>query len=172
MTGTIRNTALVLLVALGMVGCGYRFSGTGELPEGVEKIYIEVLKNSTSQTGIERIVTNQLIVEFTRQGEHRVASSPEQADAVLKGIIANVQSKTISRVKTEMARQREVVLTIDLKLVARGGQVIWAAKDLSDRQAYDVSDANLENNRNKNIAIALIARRLAERAYSRLTDDF
>jgi len=37
---------------------------------------------------------------------------------------------------------------------------------------YDVSDANLENNRNKNIAIALIARRLAERAYSRLTDDF
>ncbi len=172
MTGNIKNAVLFFLVAFLLVACGYRFAGTGELPEGVEKIYIEVLKNPTSQTGIERIVTNQLIVEFTRQGERRIVSSPEQADAILKGIIANVQSKTISRVKTEMARQREVVLTIDLKLVAPGGQVIWAAKGLSDRQAYDVSDANLENNRNKNIAIALIARRLAERAYSRLTDDF
>ncbi len=172
MTFNIRNTVLFWLVVLGVAACGYRFAGTGELPEGVGKIYIEVLKNPTSQTGIERIVTNQLIVEFTRQRERSLVSTPEKADAVLKGNIAKVNSKTISRVKTEVANQREVILTIDLKLVTLTGEVIWMAKGLSDRQAYDVSDNNLDNNRNKNIAIALIARRLAERAYSRLTDDF
>jgi len=172
MTFNIPRTLLFLLAALGVAACGYRFAGTGRLPEGVGKIYIEVLKNPTSQTGIERIVTNQIVLEFIRQRKRSIVSSPRQADAVLKGVISKVQSRTISRVKTEMARQREVVLTIDLKLVTKQGRVIWAAKGLSDRQAYDVSDASTENRRNKDIAIALISRRLAERAYSRLTDNF
>ncbi len=172
MTLNTRKLVLFLLVAFFVAGCGYRFSGTGEYPGGMEKIYVEMMKNPTSQTGIERIVTNQLIAEFTRQRESSLVSTPGQADAVLKGIIAKVQSKTISRVNTEMANQREVTLTIDLKLVTPDGQVIWAAKGLSDRQAYDVSDNTIENDRNKNAAIALVSRRLAERAYSRLTDNF
>jgi outer membrane lipopolysaccharide assembly protein LptE/RlpB len=152
--------------------CGYRFAGSGELPDNLEKIFIEVFKNSTSKAGIERVVTNQLVFEFTRQREKILANDATNADATLKGVIKKIRTKTISRVGTEVANQREVIMTIDLRLINQNGDVIWTAKGLSDRQAYDVSDSKLENDRNESLAIARLSERISERIFSRLTDDF
>ena len=63
-------------------------------------------------------------------------------------------------------------MTVDLSLVKQKGEVIWAAKGLSGRQAYDVSDQKLENDRNESLAIARLSERISERIFSRLTDDF
>ena len=145
----------------------------GELPDNIEKIFIEVFKNSTSKAGIERVVTNQLIFEFTRQREKVLASDATSADATLMGVIKKIRTKTISRLGTEVANQREVTMTIDLKLVNQSGDVIWTAKSLSGRQAYDVSsDSKIENDRNENLAIARLSERISERIFNRLTDDF
>lgn len=152
--------------------CGYRFAGSGELPDNIERIFIEVFKNSTSKAGIERVVTNQLVFEFTRQREKILANDATNADATLKGVIKKIRTKTISRVGTEVANQREVIMTIDLRLINRSGDVIWTAKALTDRQAYDVSDSKLENDRNESLAIARLSERISERIFSRLTDDF
>ena len=73
---------------------------------------------------------------------------------------------------TEVANQREVIMTIDLSLINQSGDVIWTAKALSDRQAYDVSESKLENDRNESLAIARLSERISERIFSRLTDDF
>jgi hypothetical protein len=75
-------------------------------------------------------------------------------------------------VGTGVAREREVIMTIDLRLINQSGDVIWTAKALSDRQAYDVSDSKLENDRNESLAIALLSERISERIFSRLTDNF
>ena len=152
--------------------CAYRFAGSGELPDNIEKIFIEVFKNSTSKAGIERVVTNQLVFEFTRQREKILANDATNADATLKGVIKKIRTKTISRVGTEVANQREVIMTIDLRLINQNGDVIWTAKGLSDRQAYDVSDSKLENDRNESLAIAILSERISERIFSRLTDNF
>jgi outer membrane lipopolysaccharide assembly protein LptE/RlpB len=152
--------------------CGYRFSGSGELPDNTEKIFIEVFKNRTSKAGIERVVTNQLIFEFTRQRERILANEATNADATLKGVIKKIRTKTISRVGTGVAREREVIMTLDVRLINQNGDVIWTAKGLSDRQAYDVSDSKLENDRNESLAIARLSERISERIFSRLTDDF
>jgi hypothetical protein len=138
----------------------------------VEKIFIEIFENRTSKAGIERVVTNQLVFEFTRQREKSLASAPENADATLKGVIQSIRTRTISRVGTEVASEREVVMTLDLRLIKRGGEVIWAAKGLSGRQAYDVSELKLENDRNESTAIETLSERMSERIFSRLTDDF
>jgi hypothetical protein len=155
------------------IACGYRFAGQGQFPKGVEHIFVEVFENKTSKTGIERIVTNQIIFEFTRQREKSLAGSAESADAVLKGVIQKIRTQTISRVGTELASEREVIMTIDLKLVNQGkGEVIWAARGITDRQAYDVTDDKLETDRNESIALARLSERISERVFSRLTDDF
>jgi outer membrane lipopolysaccharide assembly protein LptE/RlpB len=161
-----------LLCALLVYACGYHFAGSGGFPGDVEKIFIEIFENRTSKAGIERVVTNQLVFEFTRQREKSLANDPIDADATLKGVIQTISTRTISRVGTEVANQREVVMTLDLRLIKQSGEVIWAAKGLSGRQAYDVSDSKLENDRNESLAIAALSERISERIFSRLTDDF
>ena len=168
----VRKIALFFLSALLVYACGYRFSGSGGFPDNVEKIFIEIVENRTSKAGIERVVTNQLVFEFTRQREKSLASDPQDADETLKGVIQSISTKTISRVGTGVANQREVIMTVDLTLVKQKGEVIWAAKGLSGRQAYDVSDQKLENDRNESLAIARLSERISERIFSRLTDDF
>ena len=164
----------LIVVCMVLTGaCGYRFAGQGQFPKGVEKIFVQTFDNRTSKSGIERVVTNQIIFEFTRQREKSLASSAESADAVLKGTIKSIRTQTISRVGTEVASEREVVMTIDLKLVNHGrGEVIWAAKGISDRQPYDVTDDKVETDRNESIALARLSERMSERVFSRLTNDF
>ncbi len=164
--------ALFFLCALGVYACGYRFAGSGGFPDNVEKIFIEIFENRTSKAGIERTVTNQLVFEFTRQREKSLVSDPIDADATLKGVIKSIGTRTISRLGTEVANEREVIMTVDLKLIKQNGEVIWAAKGLSGRQSYDVSDLKLENDRNENLAITRLSGRISERIFSRLTDDF
>ncbi len=164
------------LLAICMVlpgACGYQFAGQGQFPKGVQKIFIETFENKTSKSGIERVVTNQIIFEFTRQREKSLASSVETADAVLRGVIKRIRTQTLSRVGTEVASEREVIMTIDLKLVSQGrGEIIWAARGITDRQPFDVTDDKVETDRNESIALARLSERMSERVFSRLTNDF
>ena len=168
--------ARILIILLGifyLTSCGYRFAGSGSFPEGVELIFIEVMENRTSKSGVERIVTNQLIFEFSRQRESSLVSKLDEADAVLKGTINSIRTQTISRLGTEVANERVVVMTIDLRLIQKdGGAVIWAANGLSDREAYDVADQKIDTDRNEEQATRRLSERLSERVFNRLTDDF
>jgi outer membrane lipopolysaccharide assembly protein LptE/RlpB len=164
---------IIILCMLVVSACGYRFSGQGQFPKGVERIFIEVFENRTSKTGIEQTVTNQVVFEFTRQRDKSLASSAENSDAVLKGTIRTIRTETISRIGTEVANEREVIMTVDLRLIKHdGGEVIWAAKGVTDRQAFNVSESKLETERNESLALARLSERMSERIFSRLTNDF
>jgi outer membrane lipopolysaccharide assembly protein LptE/RlpB len=168
-----KNLCLISLCLFCLSGCGYRFAGSGSFPEGVNYIFIEVLEKRTSKTGVERIVTNQMIFEFSRRRENSLVSKLDEADAILEGSINSIRTQTISRLGTSVANEREVTMTVDLKLIKRdGGAVIWAASGLSDREAYDVADAKIETDRNEELAIGRLSERLSERIFNRLTDDF
>ena len=163
---------IFLCVAL-ISACGYQFAGQGQYPKGVERIFVKVFKNRTNKTGIERVITNQIIFEFTRQREQSLASSAEEADAVLEGVIRKIRTDTISRVGTEVASEREVIMTMDLKLIGRGnGETLWAAKGLTDRQPYDVTDDKVETDQNESLALSRLSERMSERIFSRLVNAF
>ncbi len=167
------NIALLLLCSLLLTSCGYRFGGSGAFPGGVNQIFVEVFENRTSKIGVERIVTNQLVFEFTRQRESSMVSNLNDADAVLKGTINSIRTQTISRVDTAVASEREVVMKVDLKLVKKdGGEIIWAANGISDREAYDVNDDKIETDRNEALALTRLSARISERIFNRLTDSF
>ena len=169
-----RKIGVIFLGTVLVAACGYRFEGQGQYPQGVQHIFIEVFENRTSKTGIERVVTNQVIFEFTRQRGKSLASSPANADAILKGVIKTIRTQTIARVGTEVASQREVFMKVDLALVPRdGGQALWTAKDISGRQAYDVAEnSKIITDQNETQAIAILSERMSERIFNRLTNDF
>lgn len=172
-----RYSSIIGLVIIGSfmaTACGYRFAGQGGFPQGVKRIFIEVFENRTSKTGIERIVTNQVIFEFTRQRQSSLAGSAAQADAVLKGVITMIRTRTSARVGTELASQREVTMTVDLKLIQQdSGKVLWAANGVSERQNYDVAqDSQVATDQLETGAIAVLSERMSERIFNRLTNDF
>ncbi len=167
-----KRTGLILLCSSLLCACGYHFAGSGQYPKGVEHIFIEVLENRTSKTGIERTVTNRIIFEFTRQRPGSLAGNPAEADAVLKGTINSIRTQTIAWRGQELASQREVIMTLDMKLVKKSGETVWIANGLSDRQGYDVSAVQQENDRNQDEAISILSERLSERIFARMTDNF
>ena len=169
-----RNSFIWIFVIpiVSLAGCGYHFPGGGAFPEGVDRIFVEVLENKTNETGVENIVTSNIIDEFILREKNSIAANINDADSILSGSVAKITIHTITAKGRDSASERRVTVSVNLNLNNKKGKVIWAAKGLSDDQAYSVSDDKNLTERNKRVAIGLASRRIAERALNRLTDDF
>lgn len=161
----------VIVILLLFSACGYRFSGSGNLPGGIQTVAIEIFENRTTETGLENIITNDLIYEFTRKGR-RVQKNSKKAEAVLTGVIESERIATISRQAQQSALARRVAIVVSLKLTGSDGVVKWSASGVSAFQDYNVTTDKQANEISKRRAIEDLSKKLAEKVYNRLTDDF
>ena len=165
------NIWIVFALLMFSSACGYRFAGSGSFPAGIKSVRISILENRTSETGMENIITNDLIYEVTR--DKKVAlTSMDKADALLSGVIKSMSIETISRTGTHSSLERRVTVTVDLKLTGPDGRVIWSARGVSANEAYDVMSDKLATEQNRRDAISVLSKRLAEKVYNRITADF
>jgi outer membrane lipopolysaccharide assembly protein LptE/RlpB len=156
-----------------LAACGYHLTGAGlTAPGGVSTIAITVLENRTSESGIERVFTNDLAYEFTRSKVLRVVEK-DKADAILSGTIKSMGVETISHTADYDSGERRVTMTLNLTLKSRDGKVLWSDTSLSDREAFQVlPDDRIATDRNRRVAIEAISERLAEKALNRILTDF
>lgn len=161
----------LIIVLLVNSGCGYRFSGGGSLPGKIRNVRVAILDNRTTETGLENLVTNDLIYEFTRSGKARVTDS-DNADATLSGTIRYLRIASVAHSSSSTAVERRVTVGVDLKLADTAGTVIWSIKDFSANETYDVASSKLDTEQNKQQALIQLSKRLAERVYNRMTEDF
>ena len=161
----------VIFIPLFFSACGYRFAGSGNLPEGIQTVAIEIFENRTPETGLENTITNALIYEFTRKGR-TVQKNSKEADAILTGVIASERITTISRQAQQSPLARRVEITVNLKLTGSGGGVKWSASGVSGFEEYDVAADKQATEFNKRQAIETLSKKLAEKVHNRLTDDF
>lgn len=171
MLKSIKLFAGVLLCVPLLFACGYRFSGGGDLPRGIRAVYVQMFDNRTAETGLENTITNDLIYELTRSGKVTVTDR-ERADAVLSGVIRALYIVTVARKSENAALERRVTVSVDLKLTDSDGKVVWSTKGFSANETYEVADAKLTTEKNKTDAIVALSKRLAERAFNRMTEDF
>ncbi len=163
--------ALSLLILVS--ACGYRFAASGDLPERVQSIFIPIFKNRTSETGVEKIITDDIIYEFTRNKKDILAAGSDSSDAVLNGVVHSISVETISHIDPQTSSERRVKVAVNLKLVASGGKVIWSRKGVNEKRAYDVeSDNKHRTEQNRREAISELSKRLAEKIYNMMTDNF
>jgi TolB-like protein len=160
---------LIFILALSIASCGYRFAGGEDFPFGIKKIFVNMFENHTGETGIEVIVTNDFIYEFTRSNKVDVVRR-HQADAVFSGVIRSVSFGSITRSNIQTTLERRVRVTFDLKLTDRQGNVLWAARDVSDDETYDVTTEKLSTERNRRKAISRLSERMAQIIYNTITD--
>ncbi len=68
--------------------------------------------------------------------------------------------------------QRRVFLGAMLKLVDTKGKTVWAVNGINASEVYKVTDDKTLTEQNKKAAMQVLSKRLAEKIYNRLTDDF
>jgi len=167
-----RNTIVpIFLLCISLSSCGYRFAGSGSFPAGIKSVCIPILKNLTSEAGIENTITNDLIYEVTRR-DIAVLSNKDEADSILSGVIKSMTIETISRIDPQTSSERRVTVTVNLKLTSHSGKIVRSIKGLSDYEEYDVVTDKLETEQNRRDAISNLSKRLAEKVYARITEDF
>lgn len=162
---------LILICLAALTACGYHFSGGGELPEDIQKISIGIFENKSGETGIETLLTNDLVNQFTRFDNVRIVGSGE-AEAVLSGIIKASRIRTIAHTSPNQPAERRITLYLDVELTSPDGRQVWSANDITASDAYEVASEKHRTEQNKKSAIAILSERVAERIYYRLTDQF
>lgn len=155
-----------------LAGCGYHFTGHGQLPGGVDRIAVNVLINRSTVNDIESTVTNALVNEIKRRSRRAIVKG-DRAQATLTGTIDSITWDTVSHRGINTAAERRVYMIISLALSDLDGKVLWKRSRLAAEQAYTVVDGDkpaTENNRRQ--AIDLAAQRIAETAYQNMIDNF
>ena len=162
---------LLLISCFLASACGYKFTGGGEPPGGIKSINIVTFQNRTSEVGVENTFTSDLVNEFITNSNVMVTSRAA-ADAVMEGAIVAIRSDTIARKGPQTSLESRVYMTVNLKLTAKDGTVLWFSRGISEKEEYDVDDDKTTTESNKRKAIKSLSNKLAERVYNRLTDDF
>lgn len=172
--GANRPAAAAVIVAAVavLIACGYRFQGPAQLPGNARSLYVEAFQNRTNQDGLDVMVANAIVFEFTKRSATLVAADPAAADLLMRGVIRSLDSRTISSRRKDAAGERRVTMQLDVQLAKADGQVVWEAKGLSDYDAYPVTDDKFENEQRERRTAAAVATRIAERIFNRFTDDF
>jgi outer membrane lipopolysaccharide assembly protein LptE/RlpB len=168
----IKSKFFVVTLLIGLSACGYRFAEEGGFPGDTERLFVKVLENKTQETGVESILTAALLSELTLRKTGQLASGIDDADVVLSGFVDRVTITTISVSKPDVAGERRVTVTVDLKLTQKDGSTVWTAKGLSDFEEYLVDTDTERTDANRRNAIRVLSKRIAERTINRFSDDF
>mmetsp|Transcript_497 Transcript_497/g.341 ORF Transcript_497/g.341 Transcript_497/m.341 type:complete len:131 (-) Transcript_497:47-439(-) len=130
-----------------------------------------MFKNHTAETGIESIVTNDIIYELSKN-RIEVLTNESEYDAILTGVITSISDRIISHTQLNVSDERRVEIVVDVKISSKEGEVIWSAQGLSVNETYKVECEKLSTEQKRHDAIIELSKRLAEKIYYRLTENF
>jgi hypothetical protein len=159
------------MIGLVFSACGYRFVGGGSFPSGIRAVFVEVFENRTADTGVENILTNELIYEISR-GTNTYLADKDRAEGILSGSITAIATETVSWRGQNTAVERRVTASINIKLMDPDGKVVWSREGVAGTETYPVNEDKQASEENKKEAIELLFNRLAEGIYNQLTSDF
>ncbi len=162
--------ALIFLL-LSFSACGYRFAGSGNLPLGISSIHVNMFANNSRETGFENVITNDIIYEFTRKKKDSITKS-DQADGILTGLVSSIRTDTIAREDAGTSLTRRITVSVNVKLTDRHGTVVWSEDNITESEAFDVVSGNVANELRRKDVLNNISKRLAEKIFNRLTEDF
>ena len=141
-------TAFCLLLSgfclLFSASCGYHVAGTASrIPPNVKTISVPMFKNMTSAFRIEQQLTSAVTREFLERTHYRILPNPPDADAVLKGIIKDIQTHAITfDVNTGRATSLQVQVIADVKLEDQHShKILFENSKYLFREEYQVSES-------------------------------
>lgn len=162
---------MAMVIGLSLFACGYHFRGGGDFPGGIKTVFIKQFKNRTSDVAIETQFTSDLVDEFLLNRKEALVPE-EDADAVIQCVISSSRSQTISRRANLQTEQRRVVIAVDVSVLDKAGKRIWFAKGITANQQYDEAVLKQNTLANRREAVDEVSKKMAEKIYNRLTENF
>lgn len=170
--------ALTVAVVLPLAGCGYALVGRGlNIPEDIQKIYVQPLENSTSRAQVDQILTRAISDELLTRRRFETVNSAAEAHAVLSGNVLTFVVRPVTFDDQGLADSFEVSISADMKFQrppAGGseGEVIWSNSRYVFRQDYPLEEEETAYFDRENIAIESTSERFAETLVTDLLEGF
>lgn len=169
-----RLLAPAVVVLFLLTGCGYSFSGAvGSPPQGIKRLDIPTVQNSTTYLNLTNNLTNGLVQEFNRSKAMQVTSS-DMAEAVLAVTITAVQIEGASRARTDDASaSRRVTVRVNTRLYKKeDGSTVWKNNSINSSRTYAVVDDQSTVEANLDAALLEIAKDLSQKIHDGIFEDF
>jgi len=134
----LRGLFLVLNIAMALSSCGYTFQGSGSiLPPDVKRVYIPLVENNSTESGLTTLFTEALRDRFERYGVVTVVDDISEADAILKARIIKVRRETgaVSGT-TDSAIQLDTTMQLAAELRRVTGAVLWKNSGFEVTKSY------------------------------------
>jgi len=165
---------VILCCFLLVAACGYSVIPDGEaIDKNIQKIFVDVLVNKTSEANIENTFRTAFIDQFIQGRRFKLAGSPGEADAILKGSIESLSAAALSYQATSLAAEDRITVVLSLTLEAQNPKnVIWANSSFSGLQDYIMGNNLSIAQANKKNALIKLCNDTAERAYRLMMSGF
>lgn len=172
--------SFITILCLSLVtACGYQLSGKGtHVPPGITSVAIPTFVNQTLEPGIEVPFTQGFLREFLFDSRVRISGRSE-ADAVLEGVIRSFRLQSVSYDRSGFVLEYETIVTVDLTLKKKDGEVMWRLDNLSEARWYRASfgevvpsTGGILNEASKDTAVQETGKFMAERVKSRFFYNF
>ncbi|MCK5912983.1 MAG: hypothetical protein KAG12_03840 [Desulfuromusa sp.] len=161
----------VLLFCLS--GCGYNFPGrTGTLPGGVEKLYIPLFTNKTTEPQLEYKISSRVSEVFSRNRKIFQVEKASLAEAILIGTVRSYQTRALSYDRNDAIGEYRSTMVVDVVL-----QQVETEQPLWERSVSWSTDYNAAQDKGaqedlEHQAIDETILRLAEEILNQILDDF
>lgn len=161
----------VLLFCLS--GCGYNFPGrTGTLPGGVEKLYIPLFTNKTTEPQLEYKISSRVSEVFSRNRKIFQVEKASLAEAILMGTVRSYQTRALSYDRNDAIGEYRSTMVVDVVL-----QQVETEQPLWERSVSWSTDYNAAQDKGaqedlEHQAIDETILRLAEEILNQILDDF
>jgi len=169
----MRRFFLLLPCLLCLFGCGYHFPGSeSNLPAEVRSLYIELFANRTVEPFLENRITTSVIDWFARRNPRQIVEGRSGAEGVLTGAVTKYETEPISYDRNDEITEYRSTMTISATLrQTSDDRVLWKGR-LEWSEEYPASLDKAAQEDNEAEAIAVIAERLAQELYFRITENF
>ncbi len=167
----MKRLGVFWLLLLLLAGCGYTPRGLSP-GIGVSTLYIQPLGNRTAEPFLDSMLTNDLIMWFSRDRQLRLVASAKEAEAVLSGDVASYSRTSVAYNRRDKIQEyrSEMRVNANLRRVTDGkilwkDSVFWTEESLNSADRARQDDFETE-------AMQKISQRLAEQIYQRIQENF
>jgi outer membrane lipopolysaccharide assembly protein LptE/RlpB len=168
-TGRAAAVGLVLLV-LGLAGCGYSFRGN--LPDHIKTVAVPVFVNKTTEPAVESFLTSAVVDAYASNGRLRVVKT-EEADAILTGEVIGYNVMSIAYDNVANVRQYRLAVTMNLRLRdVKKNAILFEQQGLKEQADFQVLGAVSQTISNEEAAVRTAANLVGRSIVSLTIDRF
>ncbi len=165
----MRTAALLLLLIL--TGCGYQFA-EGQLPNGIERLYLPMAVNSTTEPLLENLLSGPLTAVLARQKRVELVESAAQADAVLQTSFSHYSVEPVSYDSNDRISSFQASLKVHFALKSASDGRLIMQGDLERQESYT---ASVDKNQQEDLeaaALETMVKNIADDLIFRLVSRF